>query len=149
MKLRIYLDTSVISALHDYRYASRQEDTQFFWNRLNQFEVSTSEIAREELENTQDFDKRRVLLETLKMVVVHPLTREMKELAGRYISDGIFTETMEDDAFHVAAAVLLRNNILVSWNFKHLVNRTRRAKINSVNTILDLPGIEIVAPPEL
>jgi hypothetical protein len=49
----------------------------------------------------------------------------------------------------VPAAVLTRQDILVSWNFKHLVNRRRRALINDLNVAGNLPTIEIVAPPEV
>jgi hypothetical protein len=54
-----------------------------------------------------------------------------------------------DDALHVAAAVLGRYDVLVSWNFRHLVNRRRRAALNSLNTSWGLPAIEIIAPAEL
>ena len=54
-----------------------------------------------------------------------------------------------NDALHVAAAVLTRQDVLLSWNFKHLVNRRRRAQINEENISLGLPTIEIVAPPEI
>ena len=40
-------------------------------------------------------------------------------------------------------------DILLSWNFKHMVNRRRRIKINEVNVSLGLPNIEIIAPPEI
>ena len=53
------------------------------------------------------------------------------------------------DALHVASAVLTRQDILLSWNFKHLVNRRRRALVNQMNTLRGLPNIEIVAPPEI
>ena len=49
----------------------------------------------------------------------------------------------------MAAAVLTRQDVLLSWNFKHLVNRRRRAQINEENISLGLPVIEIVAPPEI
>ena len=56
---------------------------------------------------------------------------------------------MLNDALHVAAAVLHRQDILLSWNFKHLVNRRRRARVNDINISLGLPTLEILAPPEL
>jgi hypothetical protein len=40
---------------------------------------------------------------------------------------------------HVAACVLTLQDILVSWNFRHLVNRRRRALINEVNIARGLP----------
>jgi len=56
---------------------------------------------------------------------------------------------MYNDALHVAAAVLTRQDVLLSWNFKHLVNRRRRARINEYNISVGLPAVEIVAPPEV
>jgi hypothetical protein len=73
----------------------------------------------------------------------------MERLGQRYIDAGVFTSVMRNDAVHVAAAVLTRQDILLSWNFRHLVNRLRRAKVNEVNISLALPTIEILAPPEL
>jgi len=42
-----------------------------------------------------------------------------------------------------------RQDVILSWNFKHLVNRMRRAQINHINISLGFPVIDIVAPPEL
>ncbi len=68
---------------------------------------------------------------------------------NRSCKAGVFTAFMMNDAVHVAAAVLTRQDILLSWNFKHLVNRVRRAEINQVNVSQGLPTIEIIAPPEI
>lgn len=94
--------------------------------------------------------KRRArLLGMLDTVAVHPLTDEMRGLASRYVDRGVFTAGMFADALHVAAAVLLEQEVLVSWNFKHLVNRRRRAQVNEINILSGLPTVEIVAPPEM
>jgi hypothetical protein len=53
------------------------------------------------------------------------------------------------DALHVAIAVAARQDILVRWNFRHLVNRRRRALVNEVNIVAGYPSIEILAPPEV
>ncbi len=53
------------------------------------------------------------------------------------------------DALHVAVAVVTRQDIFVSWNFRHLVNRRRRALVNEVNVLMSHPPIEILAPPEV
>jgi hypothetical protein len=73
----------------------------------------------------------------------------MNQLGQRYVSEGVFTATMLSDALHVAAAVISRQDVLLSWNFRHLVNRRRRAKVNEVNVEAGLRTIEILAPPEL
>ena len=54
-----------------------------------------------------------------------------------------------EDALHVAVAVVSRQDILVSWNFRHLVNRRRFAPINEVNIPMGYATIEILAPPEV
>lgn len=149
MRLRIYLDTSVFSAVYDERAPDRRAETEEFWRRRDQFELATSELAREELERTPDPGRRTNLRQLLNGITVHPVSTEMKTLAARYVDAGTFTGVTYNDALHVAVAVLAGENVLVSWNFKHLVNRRRRAQINEVNISLGLPTIEIVAPPEL
>ncbi len=46
MKLRVYLDTSVLSAYFDERTPDRMVETRVFWVRLSEFEVSTSTLVR-------------------------------------------------------------------------------------------------------
>jgi hypothetical protein len=149
MPLRVYLDTSVFSAYYDEAISDRRAQTEDFWRRRSDFELSTSAVAREELEQTPDPARRAQLLRLVEGVTVHPVTDMMRSLARSYIGSGVFTGVMYNDAVHVAAAVLTRQDVLVSWNFRHLVNRRRRAQINEVNISLALPTIEIVAPPEV
>ena len=149
MKLRIYLDTSVFSVYYDERTPERQAETRAFWLRLDAFEAASSELAREELLQTPDDGQRAMLLGLMEGFAIHPITEDMKTLAHRYVEKDVFPVKVFNDALHVAAAVLTRQDILVSWNFKHLVNRQRRAKVNDINTSLGLPTIEIVPPPEV
>lgn len=79
-----------------------------------------------------------------------PVSEEMARLARTYVDAGIFSvSSMFRDALHVAVSVLTRQDVLVSWNYKHLANRRRRAAVHSLNVRLGLPVIEIVAPSEL
>ena len=149
MKLQVYLDTSIFSALYDDRVTERRGETEEFWGRRAQFEVATSELAREELEQTPDPARRTNLRLLLDEITVHAISTEMRNLAANYVQAGTFTPAMYNDALHVAAAVLTRQDVLLSWNFKHLVNRRRRAQINEENILLGLPTIEILAPPEI
>ena len=149
MKLKIYLDTSVFSAYFDDRAQDRRAQTVEFWERIAAFDACTSELAREELQNTPTADRRKRLLRLLDGLTLHSITEEMRQLSERYVQAGVFTAIMMNDAVHVAAAVFTRQDLLLSWNFKHLVNRVRRAKINQVNVSQGLPTIEIIAPPEI
>jgi predicted nucleic acid-binding protein len=149
MKLRVYLDTSIFSAYYDDRLPERQSITKEFWERISDFEVSTSEIARQELSQTYDESLRTNLLSLQDDFIVHPVNDDIIDLANHYISAEVFSSVMFNDALHVAVAVITRQDILLSWNFKHLVNRRRRLQINQINAVLELPMIEIMAPPEL
>ena len=149
LKLRLYFDTSVFSAYYDARVPDRQQQTQEFWKRLDKFEISTSEIARQELSKTSDPEQRLKLYQLLQPFIILSVTEEMRLLAQGYLTRGLFTPVMFNDALHVAVAVLSRQDILLSWNFKHLVNRRRRAMINEVSISKGLPTIEIIAPPEV
>ncbi len=149
MKLRVYLDTSVFSAYYDERLMDRKAETEQFWKRLNQFEVSTSDLARQELSQTTDRELQAKLKGLLGQVKVFPLMQEMTDLAQNYLDAGVFTPPMFNDALHVAASVMTRQDVLLSWNFKHLVNRRRRALINQLNISKGFPTVEIVAPPEI
>lgn len=82
-------------------------------------------------------------------VEVVPLTDEMRHLAKRYVDRAIFTTTMEADALHVAAATVLACDALLSWNFRHLVNRSRRLAVNAENVRAGFGALDIIPPPEL
>jgi hypothetical protein len=85
----------------------------------------------------------------IRPFVVLPIREEARRLAQEYVSRGVFSPGTIEGAVHVAVAVVSGQNILVSWNFRHLVNRRRRALINEVNILLGYRTIEILAPPEV
>lgn len=148
-RIRIYLDTSVLSALIDTRAPDRMALTEGFFERRDSFDLAPSELTRLELGAATDPAKKSELLALLDSVAVFPITREMEALAGEYIKAGAFTDLQFNDSLHVAAAVVSGFQILVSWNFRHLVNRQRRLRVQAVNASLQLPGIEILSPPEV
>jgi predicted nucleic acid-binding protein len=149
MRLRLYLDTSVISACVDERTPERLEETRGFWKRLGEFDVTTSDLVRQEIGRTGDDAQRSAMLELLSSTREITVSEQARDLATQYVQRGLFGPTMYDDALHMAIAVLDRQDILVSWNFRHLVNRRKRAQVSEVNALMGLPSIEILAPSEL
>lgn len=73
----------------------------------------------------------------------------MDALATAYVSQGVVTAKYEDDARHVAACTVSGVNLLVSWNFRHLVNLQREVGFNGVNLLKGYPPIRIVNPMEI
>ena len=51
----------------------------------------------------------------------------------KYITDGAVTMKFFEDALHIAIATINKVDVLVSWNFKHIVNINRIRLYNSVN----------------
>ena len=80
---------------------------------------------------------------------VLPVGEEDRAQAREYVRRGVFFPATLNNALHVAVAVVSRRDLLVSSNFRHLVNRRRRALVNEVSISLGYPTIEIIAPPEL
>lgn len=80
---------------------------------------------------------------------VLPVGDDAHALAREYVRRGVFSAATAEDATHVSVAVVSRQDIFVSWNFRHLVNRRRRALINETNILLGYRTIEILAPPEV
>jgi len=149
MKLRIYADTSVFSAYYDSRHPDRKTLTEEFWQGIDAFICSASELTVSEIKDTKDASLRATMQKLLTRFQIHPVTDEMQRLANSYVQAGAFTRVMLDDAIHVAVATVTRQDILISWNFRHLVNRRRRAIVNSVNISMGMPTIDILSPPEV
>jgi hypothetical protein len=77
------------------------------------------------------------------------LNGESIQLAQAYLREGALTEKYLLDAQHIAVATLGRVDVVVSWNFKHIVNLNRIRLYNSVNLKLGYPMIEIRSPREV
>ncbi|MEW6408951.1 MAG: PIN domain protein [Nitrospirota bacterium] len=77
------------------------------------------------------------------------LNEESISLANAYLKEGVIVENSLSDARHIAIATVERVDVLVSWNFKHIVNLNRIHLINSVNLKLGYPILEIRSPLEV
>ena len=148
MSRRIYLDTSVISALFDERTPERQEMTLRAWDLIKECDVYISDVVAEELQMATSALLARFNEVTAGFNVIDT-TDEARELADAYVKQGIFPDKYYDDALHVAIASVNGIGLLLSWNFKHLVKLKTRRLVSVVNTLKDYIPVEIIAPPEL
>lgn len=71
------------------------------------------------------------------------------ELADQYLKANVVGKTSRSDCVHIALATLHNADILVSWNFKHIVNINRIRGYNSVNYKLGHKILEIRTPREI
>jgi predicted nucleic acid-binding protein len=146
--MKLYLDTSVFSAYYNERTPERMHMTRGFWPILQQHEKLCSQLVIEELGQAHSNLREKLLALTQNFTVLS-LTDEMRNLAERYVEEGVVPSKYFADALHIAAAVFGNADILVSWNFKHLVRRSTRLLVNYINTKQRSRTIEILAPPEV
>lgn len=71
---------------------------------------------------------------------------EAVELATEYITEKVVGKASYVDCLHIALATINRADILVSWNFKHIVNIERIRGYNSINIKNGYKQLEIRSP---
>jgi len=146
--MRLYLDTSVFSAYYDERAPERLQMTRDFWEELDKHDKLCSDLTLDELRQASSELAKKLLALTTGFKIIG-IDDQMKDLAQAYVQEGVVPLSYFADALHIAAAVRGDADILVSWNFRHLVKRSTRLLVNYVNTKRGLRPIEILAPPEI
>ncbi len=146
-KLKIYLDTSVIGGYFDEEFKKYSE--RVIKNIKNDNIIGViSEITIKELDNATDFVKEHFITYKNKLEIIE-LTEEVKELARKYVDEKIVSEKYYEDALHIAFATINQIDVLVSWNFKHIVNFNKIIQFNSVNLKSMYKNLQIYSPMEV
>jgi hypothetical protein len=70
-------------------------------------------------------------------------------LQEAYLREGIVSEKYAADALHVALATVSNAKMIVSWNFKHIVNFQKIPLYNAVNKLKGYDSIDIYSPLEV
>lgn len=139
-KLKLYLDTSVISHLDAPDAPERMRCTRLLWQDIidGKHEVFLSEMVLREIDDCYEA-KRTILAQYLTTIEYQLIatTDEVYEFGKRFIDLGILRKKSIKDSVHLAAAIIGGCDIVVSWNFRDMVNiRT----INGVRKIAALDG---------
>lgn len=146
--MRVYIDTSVIGGYFDEEF--REWSILLFEEfRKGQKTAIVSDVTFEELERAPT--SVRDLMSSLprKNMEIVVLDDESRELSDNYIKEKIVTSKSLVDTRHIAIATVNRADILVSWNFKHIVNYKLIRLYNSVNLKFGYPMLEIRTPREI
>lgn len=147
-KQRIYFDTSVFGGYFDKEF---QEFTRPLFERINngEFKVLLSAVLQRELEPAPE--KIVGLITNLKSDFTEFLDEDddAVDLATEYITEKVVGQTSYADCLHIALATINRADLLVSWNFKHIVNIERIRGYNSINIKNGYKQLEIRSPRDL
>lgn len=146
--MRIYIDTSVVGGFYDDEF---QEATKEFFNKVDQGDIILviSELLEAELIRAPSQIRSHLLNYSQKQIQQVELTEEAKLLADLYIAEQVVGATSKADCQHIAIATINKVDVLVSWNFKHIVNLKRIRGYNSVNLRHNYSMLEIRTPKEI
>lgn len=148
IRQRFYFDTSVFGGVYDIEFA--EDSFQLFEKvKLGQIICVYSDLTEGELFEAPYKVKsflKSLRKEQIEIVLVDD---EAVNLARKYIDEKVVGETSFDDCVHIALATIHKVDILVSWNFKHIVNIYRIRGYNSVNLSCGYQTLEIRSPKDI
>ena len=147
-KIRVYVDTSVFGGTEDKEFAVASRR---FFERIHggEFIILISQVTVDELQGAPS-QVRHVFKELpADSVVFVPADSEATALAQAYLDANILGKSSLADAIHVATATVAGADLILSWNFRHIVNYDRIHKYNGVNALRGYPPLEIHSPLEI
>ena len=151
---KVYIETTVVSYLvarpsHDGTLAARQRASQQLWTEYSDnFEFVVSDIVLNEV-SRGDAIAAQQRLEVLADLPVLDVPLEAITLVENLIDAGAIPEYSRPDAQHIAIATVNNVEYLVSWNYKHIVNETKRNLINEVCRASGFQPTNLCTPAEL
>jgi hypothetical protein len=137
MKLKVYIETSVISYLtarpsRDLITAAHQQLTTDWWeDRRTDFDLYVSQlVVREASAGDENAASRR--LEIIESIPLLELNAEALALARALLEEGPLPAKASEDALHIAIATVHGMDFLLTWNCKHIANAEMRNLIEEV-----------------
>jgi len=151
MCIKIYLDTSVIGYLRAVDLPERMRDTLEFWEVLKtgKYEVYISDVVIIELSRCPEPKKSELLayLDIIQYTEIKSFNNpDIMHITEEIKAINIIPVKYEDDHAHIAVAIYTGCSILVSWNFKHMVNVKTRNGVRRICRINNTTPVEIYTP---
>ena len=151
-KLRIYLDTSVISHLDQQDAPERMAETHRLWDNIKacEYEVVISDVVQAEIDDNRE-EKRNTLYKFLSEIEYSQVCVDEKiiRIASRFVDLGVLRQKSLDDCRHIAAAIVSGCDAIVSWNFKHIVTHKTMMGVKAVTALEGYDDLLIYTPSVL
>ena len=147
-KIRVYVDTSVIGGCFDSEF--EKWSNALFKNFEEKTLVPlTSAVVEKEIEFApgqvqKKFDE---FLKLKPEIII--LNKEILEIRNAYLKKAILKPKFANDLLHIAIATYANADVLVSWNFKHIVRFDKILLYNAANIELGYRQIQIYSPMEV
>lgn len=147
-KQRVYIDTSVIGGCLDDEFSTWSNGLlQDFAQGI--FIPVTSELITAEIAEAPDAVKDKFVDLMALSPEILSITIPALDLANAYQERQILTPKYFNDSLHIALATVAEVDVLVSWNFKHVVHFKKIRMFNAVNLEQGYKQIQIYSPREV
>ena len=145
--IRVYVDSSVFGGVVDAEFA---RPSQMFFDTIRKRRIKPviSALVRRELEAAPQ-PVIDLVLEILPLAEVVPVSEESLSLRDAYLRARIVGPRWSTDALHVAVATVSACSVVVSWNFKHIVNYRKIPMYNAINRTEGYQDLAIHSPWEV
>jgi predicted nucleic acid-binding protein len=153
-KKKIYLDTSVISYLRQEDAPEKMAETLEFWEilKMGKYDVYMSDVVAGELSACPE-PRHTELVDLLEEILYTEIkvigSDEMADLSEVIAAQHILPNKSGNDRLHIAAAMFSGCHVVVSWNFKHLVNIRTIDGVRVIAALNNLSPVDICSPTML
>jgi len=110
--------------------------------------VVLSEVIAAEIEPAPK-PVRELYLQLLSIGETLSVTEEALSLLAAYESYGVLGPRFSNDMLHIAIATAGGVDVLVSWNFRHIVRLDKIQRFNGINLELGYKTLAIYSPREV
>ena len=152
-KIKLYLDASAVGYLDEQTSPQEMRDMLTLWEEIRQdkYDVVLSEVTLNEIYANRNVEKVKILAQHLieistsisyEEVIV---TDEVRRIAALIKSNGILiSDKHENDRLHIGCAVVSGCDVLVSYNFRHLVNVRTIKGVRGISNLAGYGNIDIM-----
>ena len=147
-KLRIYIDTSVIGGCFDLEFKIWSDALMEDFRQRHYVPVLSNVTAAEVAPAPEFVQALHLELLSLPAEVV-AVTDEVVSLVESYTARSVLSSRFYNDMLHIALATIAEVDVLVSWNFKHIVRLDKIRLFNAVNLEQGYKPLTIYSPREV
>lgn len=149
--LKIYLDTSAIGYLDEKTSPAQMSEMLALWDEImkGRYDVVISDVTLNEIYGNKNFEKVEILAQYLSKIKYDMITvsAEVEHIAALIKGKGLLiSDKHHNDRLHIGCAIMAQCDILVSLNFKHLVNVTTVHGVREITSLGGYRSIDIVPP---
>lgn len=151
-KLRIYLETTIFNFVFADDAPDKKQDTLKLFDEISQgkYIPYTSNYVLEELLKAEE-PKRTMMVNLIEKYKVEILKGDERVavLADKYVFEKIIPLKYLTDGLHIAIATVNDLDLIVSYNFKHIVKMKTIVGTESINLKEGYKRIGIYSPTEV